>query len=966
MIGRFGTKMKKKMKTDNGVCLQEEVILSSKKERKAVTLFSFFIELLFVFVISYSAINCFISGYEIEIHKKILFGVIALLCLGLYGCFSLKKGTEIILAGGIFVYGAVGYFMRERIASGFAIIVNVILDKVGIYYGLQLVQYQENSQQPVLDTTIVLLFVAAFFIGILAYLIRNKLTVIGIFLITLPFVFSPEIIGWVPDTKYGILYVLAMFAYVASVSYGKKALWQTNDTNIIQTKVRVILFGLGCILTGILFFSFTQKEYDSLTRDKSLKIVVQEYLTKGFNNLIRGNLYKGAVAGGINFGQLGDVEGVEYNGKVKLRVNIQDEAVGTLHLRGYVGSTYDGRSWDGLSREAEQEKEQLEQKSDIALEEYQSAVIYYMMAYNQMQEKEDKIYYGPAGFDLDAYKRQKIGEEIPFLKPYSSQNARKEIKNISKKFPKNLLALENVLETVTVENVDETYGTIFIPYSVLGNIEEKNGRLSGAEVTDLGKYSWSAPTGQIETTEDILCSFATEENTMPKMFWKMLKEAQSLVEKCTGNSILDYQMGSYEYELTEYQRVINWSDMTNTIRKDISFDELAAVVKNASEFYLQLEDYKYFVEENYTEVPENLKTALLADMSEFSKLLLSFKEKWLANDSISVSESHGADSAIELEELNLSEKVTLVKEYLGANTQYNLKPGKTPSDKDFISYFLFENKQGYCVHYASAATMMFRSMGIPARYVEGYYASPRDVDWGENQKDGSIQLALTDRSAHAWVEIYVEGYGWVPIEVTPGYRDGDTGEENQNNSAITNNTNATPTPTPTPTASPSASKSTAKPVSGQETEANQSAAIFKQYAPVFKWIIAIVCLLGILYVRYFFVWKWRQQKMQAKEYSERMHFYEKQMERLFYWEKWTDKKEDIRETIKKKQINVNCMEEKDWNRLLALYNKNAFSRNGISQEEMEIVSRYYEMLRREIYEKKPFWKKLYYRFIKLA
>ena len=92
MIGRFGTKMKKKIKTDSGVCLQEEVILSSKKERKAVTLFSFFIELLFVFVISYSAINCFISGYEIEIHKKILFGVIALLCLGLYGCFSLKKG----------------------------------------------------------------------------------------------------------------------------------------------------------------------------------------------------------------------------------------------------------------------------------------------------------------------------------------------------------------------------------------------------------------------------------------------------------------------------------------------------------------------------------------------------------------------------------------------------------------------------------------------------------------------------------------------------------------------------------------------------------------------------------------------------------------------------------------------------------------------------------------------------------
>lgn len=59
-----------------------------------------------------------------------------------------------------------------------------------------------------------------------------------------------------------------------------------------------------------------------------------------------------------------------------------------------------------------------------------------------------------------------------------------------------------------------------------------------------------------------------------------------------------------------------------------------------------------------------------------------------------------------------------------------MTPGSTPVRKDFVSYFLQEQKEGYCAHFASAATLLLRSYGIPARYVEGYAVSVSDVSEG--------------------------------------------------------------------------------------------------------------------------------------------------------------------------------------------------------------------------------------------
>ena len=130
----------------------------------------------------------------------------------------------------------------------------------------------------------------------------------------------------------------------------------------------------------------------------------------------------------------------------------------------------------------------------------------------------------------------------------------------------------------------------------------------------------------------------------------------------------------------------------------------------------------------------------------------------------------------------LDEITTFIAYTLQSNTKYNKTPGMAEISSDVVEDFLFERRQGYCVHYASTAALMYRMYGVPARYVSGYSVSPDQfVDMGSAlsssiDEDGNpvsidmntpFSAELTDEDAHAWVEIFLDGYGWVPVEFTP-------------------------------------------------------------------------------------------------------------------------------------------------------------------------------------------------------
>lgn len=113
---------------------------------------------------------------------------------------------------------------------------------------------------------------------------------------------------------------------------------------------------------------------------------------------------------------------------------------------------------------------------------------------------------------------------------------------------------------------------------------------------------------------------------------------------------------------------------------------------------------------------------------------------------------------------SLEEITAFILHTLHENAEYTMTPGWAPLNEDVVEYFLFDSGRGYCEHFAAAATLMYRLYGIPARYACGYMVQP---DAFEQQEEGSWKAVVTDREAHAWVEIFLEDYGWTPVEVTP-------------------------------------------------------------------------------------------------------------------------------------------------------------------------------------------------------
>ncbi|KIH98660.1 hypothetical protein LP52_11950 [Streptomonospora alba] len=89
---------------------------------------------------------------------------------------------------------------------------------------------------------------------------------------------------------------------------------------------------------------------------------------------------------------------------------------------------------------------------------------------------------------------------------------------------------------------------------------------------------------------------------------------------------------------------------------------------------------------------------------------------------------------------------------------YDLTPPSVPAGEDPLSYFLFDNRVGYCEQFAGAMALLARQAGIPARVAIGYTS-------GAGAGEGTWEV--TESDAHAWPELYFQGAGWLRFEPTP-------------------------------------------------------------------------------------------------------------------------------------------------------------------------------------------------------
>ena len=158
--------------------------------------------------------------------------------------------------------------------------------------------------------------------------------------------------------------------------------------------------------------------------------------------------------------------------------------------------------------------------------------------------------------------------------------------------------------------------------------------------------------------------------------------------------------------------------------------------------------YEEYVKDNYLEVPKGMKQVekVAEEIRNWEKNFFSISDR----------------DSVNFDRLN---KAYQVADWMRENTAYSLELPDLPKGSDPVEYFLGTSRQGYCMHYASASVMIMRELGVPARYVSGYVA-------GNYWQDGTtmkFEAVVKDSAAHAWVEIYLEGFGWIPVEVTAGY-----------------------------------------------------------------------------------------------------------------------------------------------------------------------------------------------------
>ena len=146
------------------------------------------------------------------------------------------------------------------------------------------------------------------------------------------------------------------------------------------------------------------------------------------------------------------------------------------------------------------------------------------------------------------------------------------------------------------------------------------------------------------------------------------------------------------------------------------------------------EQYEVFVHETYTQLPDDVRAELEQILPQAQATLL------YSSESPSVQKT-----------------VQAIAKYVSESASYSLDTPRAPDGEDFALWFLRESDTGYCVHFATATALLLRAANIPARYVTGYYFKTQSGQWTDVSED----------DAHAWVEYYLDGYGWQVLDPTP-------------------------------------------------------------------------------------------------------------------------------------------------------------------------------------------------------
>lgn len=301
-----------------------------------------------------------------------------------------------------------------------------------------------------------------------------------------------------------------------------------------------------------------------------------------------------------------------------------------------------------------------------------------------------------------------------------------------------------------------------------------------------------------------------------------------------------------------------------------------------------------------------------------------------------------------------------VRQELARQAEYNLYLDKIPEHTDTIQYFLETGHEGYCMHFASAGTLILQKLGIPARYASGYI-----VEKSAFKKSGEgYEAEVKDRNSHAWVEIYLEKTGWIPFEMTPAYlTDNGSGlptDEDKQEELLKKHGEKQKKQETVPNSEAESQKEETQAEQNTETEVvepeevseqettyndnnkNQILSDAQNRTNLYVVCIALITLAALsilIMVRLGILQQWKLLEHDLRNGKNRSAV--KRMNRKIYKRMWKLHSLTDEEFMERLVHNYPAVPESDWRKYMSIVQRAVFSREEITQEEAKFCYKCY-------------------------
>lgn len=754
------------------------------------------------------ALGCFFGAFQVPVAPLPALGVGAVCLAFSLFLFLTKKPSWVASLVGIALWvGAVWYFF-EDLVQGCAHTVNLVLEAYGNRLGVLMPQMatdpaltQGQIQQQCTVFCCLLTFPYLFFLG---WALAGHKSAFGAFCLTGLPLCVPMLISLVPPAPY-VAALLLFWAVLLlfSPSFGKRH-------RLLEDHGRYHAAGnnlarpsmLGLFLAGVALcmgLTYCLVPYSTYQRPQ-VAVDLWNGLSRGFG--IQSSL-RGGVGSGNSRVNLNSLGARSYTGETVLRVQYQWQEPEAL----------------GAELPTNREKDYL--KSFVG-----------------------SVYTGESWERLSDADQRELSNLLQGQRPQT----------LPDQFSQLFTPLNSYRYQVLVENVSANPRCVYTPYGLVESTVDTaqmefvdDGFLQSShffggtptytlEAWGLSETSHYYPNYSNRVLSALLDGYARSQGAES---WQDAPGVADVIEQILDEAFTPKEEGALLN--------VDLSSFSSGLRQYLTPEQQA--------FSQQVEAYNQFVYEHYTQLPDGLRDTLLQYLQD-NHLFPGASYGPYFTEALHFNESNPTYTSIDM-------LVQQIANTLAAQCVYTLTPPALPAGEDFVEFFLLESRQGYCVHFATAATALLRAMGIPARYAEGYAVPAGEEGW----------VDVPDYNAHAWVEVYFGGAGWIPFEVTPAGPDSPAATFNarpqEQGAAPTATPAPTPSPTPQPVPTPEAQAPTAPSAAPQASASplpGEAGAEGERAGP-WGWIAAgatalgLLLLAGAVLLRHKLVLKFRQERL---------------------------------------------------------------------------------------------------------